>query len=599
MEPPTKRPRLSGPDTISHSFVEEPRRPTPGQDLKQQNLPKGPRPTRTLDLSSFRRRSLERRGVSARSNAGFFLFPRAPDVTVTANVVNIAVVDGSEQVSTTEMPAPTSDTEVAIPNQGIVTVSGVAPVTSAVDSLVSGVTQNPLPTDSSTISDTGTLLATALSGNATSDRTITVTSTSTLEIGFRNGTAFRTSAVSKTDTRYQTTTIDGVTSTIDTDSSSTDSPTYVFGDLPSSSVTQSNTDGYNAAAITSTSTTTSSSAATSTDSGSGGGVVLTPQQQQMVGGLVGGVAGVALVLVALLYFLKWYRQHLKAQGRLPEQIAHRQLPSGDDHEYTSPAGMSQPLKSSILPIATFKQSLQKLRPHSVYTLTSSSTERSSIPAVEPERGFQRVSGRKIPSVLLTGGDGYGDPVPASPPSEYSSYSRSRDVSQTSSFRDSNNSTSPFLTSGGHAPGRSHTSPFADPPGDGSLANHSISGTKTSARDFALLDGSRSQLNLQTGGLAALTPKKQSDANITIRPSPARTPMTASPTSSSLKLPMHTPPLMSGDIPEMPPLHPLPSIVSRQFGEIGANAQRSMGQRSISSFSARSSSSTGGRFKENI
>ena len=67
-----------------------------------------------------------------------------------------------------------------------------------------------------------------------------------------------------------------------------------------------------------------------------------------------------------------------------------------------PGGVPQPMtqRSSTAPIAAAGL-LGRLRPASAQTANTADTGPS-------ERGFQKISGRKLPSVLTAGGDGYGD-----------------------------------------------------------------------------------------------------------------------------------------------------------------------------------------------
>ncbi|MCJ1274375.1 hypothetical protein MMC21_002171 [Puttea exsequens] len=138
----------------------------------------------------------------------------------------------------------------------------------------------------------------------------------------------------------------------------------------------------------------SPSASTSTSSGGSGGGGIPPTTQKLVGGIIGGCAGIALILFAILFFFRWRRNRMTARRNISPPIPLTLAPGG-------PGTMTQ--RSSTAPIAAAGL-LGRLRPASSQTagtVTSSSTGPS-------EKGFQKISGRKLPSVLASGGDGYGD-----------------------------------------------------------------------------------------------------------------------------------------------------------------------------------------------
>ncbi|KAF7508927.1 hypothetical protein GJ744_008636 [Endocarpon pusillum] len=117
---------------------------------------------------------------------------------------------------------------------------------------------------------------------------------------------------------------------------------------------------------------------------------VSPNTPQVVGGVVGGVAGVAVILLIILYFLRRYRKHLQDRGELLEPDAPRR-----DAVNT----MSMPSSHTPL-VAAVAASFKKMRPGSSNTTATAETGTS-------DRGFQRVAGRKIDPVLVSGGDGYG------------------------------------------------------------------------------------------------------------------------------------------------------------------------------------------------
>ena len=120
----------------------------------------------------------------------------------------------------------------------------------------------------------------------------------------------------------------------------------------------------------------------------------------MVGGVVGSIAGIALIAVALLYLLKWRRQRgqgimLLGDGDSTARGRGFLLPGP-----TSPSsgtGMTERAGAFAIPSALAKLSGKRA---------------IDAPPAEPatqEKGFYRVSGKKLVSVLESGGDGYTDP----------------------------------------------------------------------------------------------------------------------------------------------------------------------------------------------
>ncbi|KAJ6115525.1 hypothetical protein N7523_005942 [Penicillium sp. IBT 18751x] len=156
---------------------------------------------------------------------------------------------------------------------------------------------------------------------------------------------------------------------------------------------------------TSTSTSTSGGAETftgnsqptsSSGSGSGSGPTQDASTPKIVGGVVGSVAGLAVIFLLLFYLFRRrkFLQKQSAQG-LPSSdagtrgISERALSNDNDPlfsaSYLAPAFMKR-WRASTMTTATES------------TISSSGTS---------ERGFQKLSGRKIPPVLTHGGDGYG------------------------------------------------------------------------------------------------------------------------------------------------------------------------------------------------
>lgn len=152
-------------------------------------------------------------------------------------------------------------------------------------------------------------------------------------------------------------------------------------------------------------TATGSSSATSTpDAGSGTTPTATPPTTVAVS-VLGAVAGVAFVLVIALYLLRWKKRQNGMRLRDSEG------PAGSGRLITAgpssgaPRGMGEMSQRRSIPFAI---------PGALASLTGykgfSQQRRDPSPESGAERSFQKISGRKLPSVLQHGGDGYSAPT---------------------------------------------------------------------------------------------------------------------------------------------------------------------------------------------
>lgn len=123
----------------------------------------------------------------------------------------------------------------------------------------------------------------------------------------------------------------------------------------------------------------------------------------VVGGVVGSVAGIALIAVVLLYLLKWRRQRGRGIMLLGDGDSTARggkgFASGGPESPSSGGAMMERSGPFAIPAALAK-------------LGSGKRALEAPPTPEPpsqEKGFYRVSGKKLVSVLESGGDGYTDP----------------------------------------------------------------------------------------------------------------------------------------------------------------------------------------------
>ena len=620
-DPEVRNPRSSGSRRTEGLFTSELGMQSDETDVTAQ-------PTRTISLSDFQRQKVfgnyqhAPRPVLPRRNAGIYLLPRAPDATVTASVVEVNVNDGTSTSKVTEVPIATTGAVVSLTDVGALTtavsltIPGISNSTivtgSATDTSQETITSpptTPLPPDetSTTTSSSTITISPALSENingtillpsTSTERTVTVTATSTFEVSVINGTIMATEPYSVgSSTKSSSMRVTGT-------SSSASSNTFTFGQLTSSRAESSNSfitsyssdsstipSSYSAsgaaAGATDSPTTTSNSAATSSTGsssggggGEGGGGSLSPAQQQVVGGVVGGVAGAAVTLVIILFVLRWYRRRLKARGQLPEQIAARELAAGGAGSEAYP--MSQ--RSSTTPLAAAVASgLRRLRPHSNHTIgtTGTGTTETSVP--ESERGFQRIAGRKLPPVLASGGDPYGGNYGAfekdagGGPSAMPSTSE-RGLSGASFYQDNRG----FYGGRGAQTPTLPSSPTTATTGTQPGAMSETIGIASSTRDFA---GQPTSSVVNSSQPSVNTPSRPEGFAV-MRPSPARTPVTRSPSASSIRLPIQQPPTMDERAP------PLPTPAIRDG--VGRSLASQDGSRV-----SRSSNRSAGRFVENI
>jgi hypothetical protein len=125
----------------------------------------------------------------------------------------------------------------------------------------------------------------------------------------------------------------------------------------------------------------------------------------VVGGVVGGVAGAAIVIFLLMVLIRWKKRHgtmisLGSGDAGPGEDTTRVLPppgpSGPSGGMTERRSLTFAVPAALASLTGYKRSSQRTE-----------TDRTISSTAGSERGFYRVSGRKLPSVLQSGGDGYG------------------------------------------------------------------------------------------------------------------------------------------------------------------------------------------------
>ena len=122
-----------------------------------------------------------------------------------------------------------------------------------------------------------------------------------------------------------------------------------------------------------------------------------PPTSVVVGSVVGSVAGAGLVILVLLVIVKWWkrRQNGIALGDGDAEGTESGLGGASSRGMIERRSLALAVPAALAGFAGYKRSSQKPDP-------------TVSPTADGEKGFYRVSGRKIQSVLQSGGDGYGD-----------------------------------------------------------------------------------------------------------------------------------------------------------------------------------------------
>jgi hypothetical protein len=117
---------------------------------------------------------------------------------------------------------------------------------------------------------------------------------------------------------------------------------------------------------------------------------------------VGSVAGVAILIFIIMAFLRWKKRH-QSMLLLGDGDAGTAAETTRDGPPSQPPGGMTERRSLALGVPAVLASMTGYKRSSQKT----ETDRTISSTAESERGFYRVSGRKLPSVLQSGGDGYG------------------------------------------------------------------------------------------------------------------------------------------------------------------------------------------------
>ncbi|OAX78375.1 hypothetical protein ACJ72_07319 [Emergomyces africanus] len=275
---------------------------------------------------------------------------------------------------------------------------------------------------------------------------------------------------------------------------------------------------------------------------------------KVVGGVVGGVAGVVLLVVVALLLLRTR----KRKG------SHSRELTAEDHGTAAMlhTGVAGAMTERSVSTTAGGSALGAAALFSKWRNSQQSTRTLEPPQPSSERGFQKVSGRKITSVLESGGDGYDDPFGAAGENLYYETATTTPV-----FREAGSPTT--------------ITPIVSPFSSGFQPRPSSSRNGTS-RSAGLIGQP-----LHAPPLCRPTSQESdSSAHVVLRPSPARTPLT-----SSADVTTTTTLATSGSIALHPPPHEsLPRLPIHR---------RVSGQDAIGRSMASSDGSRASRFTEGI
>ncbi|KAF7190191.1 hypothetical protein HII31_08522, partial [Pseudocercospora fuligena] len=289
------------------------------------------------------------------------------------------------------------------------TITYTPPATPSLPTLPSISGATTFSTTSTSLSSTSTSAATtstkAIDTNSTRSSSRTSSSVSADTFFIATLSDGDTTIITRARTAYVTTFADGEAFTIpglsSTLSRSGTSSTTTTSDSEQSTVTATALiNGSNAASPGAYGTPATSAPSSSTSSGSASNNNHSnsnspPPAGTIAGGVVGGCAGLAVIVLIAMLFVRWYRRRT-TRGHQALPPASSDSPEQPGHLSRGP-GMAE--RAGLMPLAAAVPAM--FRYHN----------RSAEPSESSERGFTRVSGRKLPSAWS---EGMSSPPPEMP-----------------------------------------------------------------------------------------------------------------------------------------------------------------------------------------
>ncbi|KAI3335082.1 hypothetical protein F4824DRAFT_165385 [Ustulina deusta] len=316
-------------------------------------------------------------------------YPTAP--TVTASQTESAVAGTTEQSSPTDLPDTTSNSSVSDDRNGV-----ADPSLSSSSSTLEEPTVTPsgssMPTSFPTLSY-APITSTPLSAAPVFPSLSGLSNSTLSSSGFSNSTASLHSFTAEGDVNF--TVFGGATSTRRETSHASLS---LFTNTAKPAVTPTNGgNGIGSPTDTANGGDSTTSPAV-TDSGSDSGDV---SAGTIAGSVVGAISGLAIILLVAAAILRWKKR--QSSMKLIQG-------SGNDRGYgaTMTGGSGGPAGDGGM--SQRRRSIPFAIPAALANLSGQSRfSRSTVSSDGGERGFAKISGRKLPPVLQFGGDGYTDP----------------------------------------------------------------------------------------------------------------------------------------------------------------------------------------------
>ncbi|KAF7543924.1 hypothetical protein G7Z17_g10353 [Cylindrodendrum hubeiense] len=278
-----------------------------------------------------------------------------------------------------------------------------ATIGTSINGSFNGTSSTPTADLSSSTSSQTTLTETSLDSTsvATSHTTSDVTSKSTSYSVMKNilSTSSTTSFTSSSISSFtSSSTTHSTTDTTDLSSTDLSSTIYSYSTETWTSTQYADGGGSGDGDATAASQ-PADSTTTSSANGSSSGGALSTTQKQVLGGVVGSIAGVAVLALLIMLAIKYKKRqsNLTLLGDSPPRSNAKGLITGGDSGNGSGGAMAE--RTGPFAVAAALAGLTGKR--------NNQTPEEANPT--GERGFYRVSGKKLPSVLQTGGDGYSDP----------------------------------------------------------------------------------------------------------------------------------------------------------------------------------------------
>ncbi|KAJ5341138.1 hypothetical protein N7541_010262 [Penicillium brevicompactum] len=331
----------------------------------------------------------------------------------------LQVVDASSHVllqsTAADYPVTISDSAFGaftISSADSITATASLDVTASVDvALMTSPTLAPATQPTTSVLSETSLLTGSTNSTQSATSTVSQTSSSTIRAASAMRSPARSSTPlispsSATHTASASVTSPHAYNLWSNPSNSSSSATSPITSLSTSEtyITSSST-GFGGSSQTPTATSTTSAPSTSETQASGSNSSSNSDTPKIVGGVVGSVAGLALLIFLLFYFLR-------RRGFLMGKKGHTAI--SDDAAAGAGAGAlaaglgtreitERPNNENRFTASYFAPAFMKRWRQSTATMRTDST----VDSTSSERGFQKISGRKLPPVLTHGGDGFG------------------------------------------------------------------------------------------------------------------------------------------------------------------------------------------------